>query len=219
MWMFDTNTEGVSVTNNILSVDPQWQGLAQDGGVPQNTCSGLLGKALADCKFTPNYVWANNFMIGNHASRFEVVGYWPKLKNYFPHSQDLGSIGWVNYQPPAHALGNPQNTDYHLQANEHDLGADIDAMEAAQGKVKSLGVPAEKVTQTSAAIAFVAPDRAGCPVDYSTDPAVMTNFKRVADPGGARERSVLLPDLSSGTVYYYRVNCAAEQPTGSFRTH
>jgi hypothetical protein len=219
MWPFDANTEGVSVTNNIFSIDSQWQGLAQDGGVPQNACSGLLGKAFADCKFTPKYVWENNLMIGNHVTRSLVMSYWPILKNYFPHSQDLNNIGWLNYQVPLHTLGNTQNLDFHLRANEHNVGADIDALEIAQGKVKLIGTPDGQLTQTSAAVAFVAPDRAGCPVDYSDfDAAVMTKFKRVADPGGGRERSVTLTGLSPHTLYYYRVNCAVEQPIGSFRT-
>jgi hypothetical protein len=230
MWTFDTNTEGVSVTNNIFSIDRRWRGLAQDGGVPPGACSGLLGKALADCKFTPNYVWADNLMIGNGATRSQVEEYWPRLKNYFPKSQALSGVGWVNYQIPVHALGNTQHVDFHLRADwcsgcgadegvRSSPGADIDALEAAQGKVKLVGAPEEQVTQTSASIAFVAPDNTGCPVDYgSSDPTLINSFKRVADPGGSRIRSISLRGLSPGTVYYYRVDCAAQQPAGSFRT-
>jgi hypothetical protein len=219
MWLFDTNTEGVSVTNNIFSIDPQWQGLAQDGTVPRSPCTGLLGRSLADCKFTPNYAWTNNLMIGVHASRSQVMGYWPKLKNYFASDQDLSTVGWMNYQAPRHSLGNAQNLDFRLKSNTNDVGAVMDALEAAQGKVKLLGVPEAQITQTSASIAFVAPDAMGCPVDYSrTDPQVINDFARVADPGGARTRSISLRGLAPGTPYYYRINCAAEQPTGSFKT-
>jgi hypothetical protein len=59
----------------------------------------------------------------------------------------------------------------------------------------------------------------GCPVDYSSsDPSVITGFTRVSDSGGARPRNITLSGLTSKTLYYYRVNCAAEQPTGEFRT-
>jgi hypothetical protein len=219
MWMFDTNTEGVSVTNNIFSIDSQWHGLAQDGGVPRSPCSGLLGKALADCKFTPGYVWTNNLMIGNRATRSQVMKYWPALKNDFLGSQSLSDVGWVNYQAPARALGNTQHLDFHLNENDHHLGADIDVLEAAQGKVKLIGVSEARLTATSATVSFVAPDGMGCPVDYSrSDAAVIANFTRVPDPGGARARSITLPGLEPRTLYHYRVNCAAEQPTGSFQT-
>lgn len=231
MWAFDTNTEGVSVTNNIFYIASNYQGLAQDGDVPANACSGLLGKALADCKFTPSYVWTNNLMIGNGVTQAQVMSYWPILKNYFPSNQALSDVGWFNYQVPVTVLGNTQHTDYHLKANwcagcgnpasdGRDIGADIDALEVAQGAVKLVGAPEAQLTQTSAAIAFVAPDSVGCPVDYSSsDPAVISSFTRVADGGGARVRSIPLTGLASGTVYYYRVNCAAEQPTGILRTH
>ncbi|HMF75116.1 MAG TPA: fibronectin type III domain-containing protein [Bryobacteraceae bacterium] len=230
MWLFDTNTEGVSVTNNIFSIDSTWHGLAQDGSEPIGACTGLLGKALADCKFTPSYVWKDNLMIGNHATRSEVMEYWPGLQNYFPKNQSLSAVGWLNYQAPLTVLGNTQNTDYHLKANwcqdcknppgdGRSVGADIDILDAAQGAVKLVGTPDAQLTQTSAAVTFVAPDSMGCPVDYSSsDAAVMANFTRVNDPGGARARTISLTDLSPGTLYHFRVNCAVEQPTGSFRT-
>jgi hypothetical protein len=50
---FDTNIEGVKVTNNFFYLSSGTQGLAQDGSTPTNACSILFGKALADCKFTP----------------------------------------------------------------------------------------------------------------------------------------------------------------------
>jgi hypothetical protein len=156
-------------------------------------------------------------MIGNRATRSQVMQYWPGLKNDFSRSQSLSDVGWVNYQAPTRALGNTQHLDFHLKENARHLGADIDELEAAQGKVKLLGVP--QLTTTSAVISFVAPDGMGCPVDYShNDAAVIANFTRVHDPGGTRARSIRLPGLAPGTLYHYRVNCAAEQPTGSFQT-
>ncbi|MGH9583846.1 MAG: hypothetical protein ACRD4O_12995, partial [Bryobacteraceae bacterium] len=97
---------------------------------------------------------------------------------------------------------------------------DINALEAAQGKVTLVGVPASSITSTAAIIAFVAPDAQGCPVDYSaTDPALVTNFTRVQDAGGRRPRNIALSGLAGRTTYYYRVDCAVQQPTGSFRTN
>jgi hypothetical protein len=98
-----------------------------------------------------------------------------------------------------------------------DVGADIDTLEAAQGKV-TLNEPAG-VTADSADIKFTAPDGQGCPVDYSSkDPSLVEDFKRVPDAGKERTRAVHLSGLAGGTVYHYRVNCMVEQPTGEFRT-
>jgi hypothetical protein len=239
MWPFDLNTEGVSVTNNIFYINSTNQGLAQDGGEPNFAgCPLLTGKALADCKFTPSYVWQNNLMIGNGQTPAAVAAAWPSLANYFQSgSSSLSGVGWFNYQTPAMTNGNPAFLDYHLRAaspwsagssgvNDHTgaVGADIDMLNAAQGLVTLGGVAANTITASSAAVAYVAPDSGSCYVDYSAgDPAVMTSPSRVKDAGGPRPRSVALTGLSSQTTYYYRVMCSGNykisQRTGQFRTN
>ncbi len=71
------------------------------------------------------------------------------------------------------------------------MGADIDALEIAQGKV-TLNEPSA-ITANSADINFVAPDAQGCPVDYSSkDGNLIEDFKRVPDTGKERTRAVRL---------------------------
>jgi hypothetical protein len=216
---FDQNAEGVSVTNNIFYVSSADQGFMQDGQVPANTCSGLFGKAGADCKLTPSYTWDHNLMLGNGATAAAVHSWWPTLQNYFSDAT-LNTLGWFSYSAQ----------DFHMASNYcagcgspssdgRDLGADIDALNAAQGRVSAVGVPEPQLTATSATIAFYAPDSVGCPVDFSnSDPTVISNFTRIPDPGGPRSRTVQLTGLTSGTFYYFRVNCAVHQPVGKFRT-
>ncbi|HEY1946691.1 MAG TPA: choice-of-anchor D domain-containing protein [Bryobacteraceae bacterium] len=231
MWPFDLNTEGVSVTNNILYINSTNQGVAQDGGEPNiGGCPLLTGKALADCKFTPSYIWRNNLMIGNGQTPAAVAAAWPSLSNYFQSgTSSLSAVGWFNYQAPALVNGNPAFLDYHLKDVSHwsaggAVGADIDALNAAQGLVTLAGAPASSITSSSAAVAYVAPDSGNCYVDYAAgDPAVMTAPNRVQDAGGARSRSVALTGLTSQTTYYYRVMCSGNykksQRTGEFRTN
>ncbi|MGH9652367.1 MAG: hypothetical protein ACRD6B_02760 [Bryobacteraceae bacterium] len=98
------------------------------------------------------------------------------------------------------------------------VGADIDALEAAQGKVTLVG--ANQIAGSTATINYVAPDSASCSVDYSsTDPTLINSFTRVQDAGGATVRNVTLTALSPHTVYHYRVDCAVQQPTGQFVTN
>lgn len=100
-----------------------------------------------------------------------------------------------------------------------DVGADMDALEKAQGKVTLVGVSA--ITANSAVVSFVAPDTQSCPVDYSSsDPTVVSSFTRAVDSGAqSGNRSVTMGSLASRTTYYYRVNCATTQPIGMFRTN
>lgn len=118
--------------------------------------------------------------------------------------------------------------DFHLRLADPDdrgpktdgepAGADIGALEAAQGKVTLVG--ASQITGSAATITYIAPDSFSCSVDYGTaDPMLIRSFKRVQDSGGSRKRSVVLMGLSPHTDYRYRVNCAVEQPAGKFRTN
>lgn len=95
-----------------------------------------------------------------------------------------------------------------------DMGADIDALESAQGKVTNARV--HSVAATSAVVGFLAPDSLGCSVDWSTD--YLATFTRVPNPGGSRTQNVSLNALPRHTAIAYRINCVAEQPVGPFVT-
>jgi hypothetical protein len=83
-----------------------------------------------------------------------------------------------------------------------------------QGKVRNVRV---LPGATSASIAYVAPDSQACFIDYGTDP-LWTTHTRLSDGGGTILRNVALTGLTSGKLYYYRLQCASEQPNGSFVT-
>ena len=218
-WLFDTNVEGVQITNNFFYVSSANQGFGQDGDVRDNSCSGLFGKALADCKFPAGYVFDHNVLTSPNANQATVLSWWPN-NNYVPSDMNLAHGGWLSYANKDFHITSKYCSGCSLNANDRkDVGADIDALEAAQGKVTLIGAPEAQRTSTSATVSFVAPDAQGCPIDYSSsDSTVMSSFTRVADPGGARTRNINLSGLSLGTLYYYRVNCAVQQPTGQFRT-
>ena len=225
----DTLHEGVQITNNFLYLTAGNWGLTTEGGIP---CLGNQGKATADCVFTPGYRFDHNVLMSD-ASQSDVQAHWPSLFNYVPRDpSNYAAAGFFNYDGNVTPFvnGNLKHYNFRLNANYcsrcghaasdgADVGANIDALEAAQGKVTLIGVPNNAITGTSATVAFLAPDNAGCPVDYSsTDPTLIDSFTRVPDPGGPRVRDLTLSGLTSGTVYHYRVNCAVEQPTGQFRT-
>jgi hypothetical protein len=117
MWAFDLNTEGVSVTSNIFYINTTNQGLAQDGAEPNFAgCPLMTGKALADCKFTPSYVWRNNLMLGNGQTPAAVAAAWPSLTNYFQTgTSSLATVGWFNHQPFVLENGDPASLNYHLR--------------------------------------------------------------------------------------------------------
>lgn len=220
MHLFNTKTEGMQVTNNVFYFSGGNPGLEIEGGVVNPACAGG-GRTLADCMFTPTYRWDHNLMLGD-SNQATIQSYWPGLNNYIPaNPSDLAHMGWFSTAKNDFRFKSSYCSGCGQSASDlKDVGADIDALEAAQGAVKLIGVPTSGITTSAATIAFVAPDSQACPVDYSaSDPAVISSFIRVADAGQTRNRAVLLSGLASRTVYYYRVNCAVQQPTGQFRTN
>ncbi|MGH9582288.1 MAG: hypothetical protein ACRD4O_05080, partial [Bryobacteraceae bacterium] len=177
---------------------------------PGTDCSLIAGVGHPDMIFAGNLLipgWTKSQYPagGSQLSLSTIQGDWP---NYISQNTllsdnsggvpaSLASIGWFRRSFTAglfDANGNYDGPvpDFHLQSTSpyghgsttdgRPVGADINALEAAQGKVTLVGVPASSITSNAAIIAFVAPDAQGCPVDYSaTDPALVTNFTRVQD--------------------------------------
>ena len=102
-----------------------------------------------------------------------------------------------------------------MATDDRDVGADIDALEAALGRVRN--VRARDVSITGAIISYLAPDSEPCTVEYSTSTTWGTGTRQ-NDGGGYRVRNVSLTGLSSDTIYYYRVLCQVEQPSDVFKT-
>jgi beta-glucanase (GH16 family) len=242
-WFFDQKTEGVQITNNILFQG----GGAGQGGIYQefdsnnsgpNSCAGLSGPlALAACAW-PNYTFTGNLLLSDQTSTQMNTWYGAAAGNYIPGINGVPGtpstftgIKWQNITGLTTTNAAPTVTpDFHLRNDSSyisggtykgtdgkDVGADLVALEQAQGRVYLNG--ASTVTSSSAVITFVAPDALPCAVDYSTtDPTLTSNLSRVTPPGAIGPNAVTLTGLSAATVYYYRVDCQVHQPTGQFRT-
>jgi hypothetical protein len=227
LWMSETRVEGMNFTNNIFYLSPGYgEGIAAGNvlGLKGTKCGELFGKAAADCALQ-NYVFEHNLLTGTE-SRGTIRSWWPGLNNYVPPKPpDLSQLGAFvrdsvgsgeQFRPKSGSCQGCGNPEKDLK----DFGVDMDALDAAQGKVKRVEVPASSISSTSAVVKFTAPDKFGCEVDYSSsDRSLINSFKRVQDPGGETDRAITLSNLSGGTTYYYRINCAVQQPKGQFQTH
>jgi hypothetical protein len=236
-WIADVNSEGAKITDNIFYITAGQgggtsisdnRGLGADGGINPG---GNLGKAFADARL-PNNTIAGNLFLGN-TSNATLSSWWP-AGGFVPTTpSDLTAVGWHRYAANADAdlVGAVAQPNYYRLRNASayvsggarkgsdglDVGVNFDTLEQAQGRVRLIG--ASGITTTSAQIAFVAPDTASCPVDYSaTDATLITSFSRIAAGGAMGPNTASLTGLTPKTVYYYRVNCAVQQPTGGFRT-
>ena len=96
-----------------------------------------------------------------------------------------------------------------------DVGANIDALEAAQGVVSN--VHAYGLSSTGATIGFLAPDGYCITVDYDyTGSFTPGAFTRVTNScGAARVQNVALTGLTAHALVYYRVNGQVQQVQGS----
>ena len=238
VYAFSKHSEGVRVTNNIMFLDARYKGVQIDGSVNgnANSCrpeSTPPGEKTLDCMWA-SYAWDHNLMIplaapDGGADRALIRDAWRRVadSNFIPkwNSTALANIGWFSFkgsEKDAFRLkGNsPFAADGPMRASDKtDLGVDMEGLRAAQGAVSQVDTPAHEITASSAVVAFRAPDSQACPVDFSeTDQTLIRSFTRVSDAGGDRNRKVTLSGLHPNTNYYYRINCAARQPTGQFKT-
>jgi hypothetical protein len=235
---------GTAITNNIFSYATD--GAPNSGfffssfgaALPTPGPAGAQGSALL--AYLNNVTWKNNVMLGtwsnsNPASYVELTQaqvsaaaalYPPAPGTFWPNSgttlaNRVSQLSWfspstfnfrLNSQSPYCSGCGSAATD------DMDIGADIDKLDAAQGKVSNVRV--FDLSSSGATVGFLAPDGLGCSVDYGTAnfPGGSGTWMRVLNPGGQRVQNATLTGLNASTVYHYRVNCGVVQPTGSFTT-
>jgi hypothetical protein len=228
--------EGVQITNNIMWFNGDHASAGVDGegwyGITVPNCS-FIAKQMMDCVFTqgagnPSYTFANNLLVPYYLNSQAPNGNVSPSTLSSVYSGFPGVITQSGSQPSDRLAGvgfvNPASSNLQLSVNSpylgkgsdgRDLGANIQQLNAAQGVVRNVRVA--DVTRTGANLLFMAADGKGCPVDFSTSEN-FARFTRVKNAGEGWKQQAELQGLKSGTVYYYRVLCAAQQPAGTFTT-
>ncbi len=214
--------EGAQIEDNIFPVDNNG-GIGLDANfiVPSDPCAGLTGKAIADCKLTPTYVLTKNILMPiNGSTQLQVEKFFPSaLGNHVPPSASAFDVGFSNVSRSL-SLSSPdpnlrlKSIAPHCSGCEHS-GADIDQLEAAQGKVKVIS--ASSTGSTTASVTVDQPDSGTCTLDYGTEPAV-TMFTRVSETCTPGRVTFNLSGLRSQTEYFWRYNGAVQTPMGQFKT-
>jgi len=241
---------GFDIENNIFSYSTEGSspGFVFDaGGSPTATPvppSGTQGTTLLT--YLNSSTFANNVFLGTWsngnpagvvemtAAQVSAAAALYPANTWFPNGSSLANrIAAVNwFAPGAYGTGTgnyrlSQQSPYFSGSAKHasdglDVGANIDVLEAAQGKVSNVHVSA--LGATAANVTWVAPDSFACSLDYSTASftAGSGSWTRLAStatgPAGGRVQTASLTGLSPSTTYNYRVNCAVMQPTGTFQT-
>jgi hypothetical protein len=206
------------VINNIFQVRPGY-GIALDGSI-LHPCSGRSDTALWTCAMSTDSTWSDNLLIPNESDVSQLQAAFRGLPSYYAPSYSsattlvatgaiTGRFAYLQAQI-CEFCGSPTT-------NGKSVGVNLNELQAAQGNVALIGaVP----NGTSATISFVAPDSQSCPIDYSfSDPNIIGGATRVADPGTGRVRLVNLGGLMPKRLYYFRVNCATQQPTSRIQTN
>ncbi len=216
-FLFDTAVEGVQVTNNIFKLQAG-HGINVDGQA-SHPCTNFADAALWSCAMANNSLWANNLLVPSNGDVASLQAAFHGMANYYttnytnmPASVMTGAItGRSAYllSQICEFCGSPTT-------NGQAVGVSLNELQSSQGYVTLVGIGSDS---SAATINFVAPDSQACPIDYSSvDPNVMSNTTRVKDIGGARVRTIGVGQLASKTTYYFRINCAVQQPMGKFQT-
>lgn len=159
-----------------------------------------------------------------------------KNVNFIPATMNAATVpGWQKYiagtnattgsyglTPTSNFASNAATTSTTGPASDGtDLGINAVELGRAAGQVIISSNPVSPLASTTAQINFVAPDNLSCPVDWSTSafPANGVSPTRVLDSGNtAGPRNVILTGLPAATLIHFTVQCAVEQPSGTFTT-
>ena len=242
---FLTLSSGVQLTNNIFNVvgwgsyDPAYTGMryVNNAGTGSGTldvpdCAGSGGSILMGC--LSQSTWAGNVVLASWTNSFPgslteytnaqiatLATLFP-AKTYVPSAgttlaDRINQIGWFapDLQNMRLKPTSPYISGAHVTPDGLDVGVNMDALEAAQGKVSN--VRAYGTSNTSTKIGFLAPDAFGCSVDWGTSDfsTGVGAYTRVTNAGGQRAQNVTLTALPAHSRIYYRVNCAVQQPLQS----
>ncbi len=197
-------------------------------------CAGS-DETFMNCGFLPSYTFSKNVIVPSWSdsevpsgivSDATIAGRFPTLaaSNFIPDGISVAAnISLVKWN--CASLCNAIDSDMGLDPTSPyagagtdmaDVGVDFPALEDALGRIGTITV--NPITTTSAVLNFTAPSTFGCSVDYNTTGDFTDPFVNVPNAGGTQAQVVTLTSLMASTQYFYRVNCAAIQPTGNFTT-
>ncbi len=155
---------------------------------------------------SPFYTFLNNAIIGGTAG--DTAAYQPP---YYPANNvwvgdtaaGIANLGFTNSATGDYslAIGSPQAAS--------GVGYNRDVLQQVSGI--TLNARARLLTTSGGTIAYLAPDAlVSCSVDHGLDPSfAASSFTRNGDtPGGLRARNVGITGYSSGSLVWFRVNCA-----------
>jgi hypothetical protein len=192
-------------TGNVVFADLEAHtNFAFTNNVTPHNDYGIIGTGTGPGNSTlatyfPGAVVANNVFAGGPEASYPPG-------NYFPTS--LGDVGFVDFAGGDYRLG--ADSAYRRAGTDGvDLGADVDAVDAAVASVAayapapSTSAVAASATGTSATISWTTNVVADAQVEYGTTAAYGASTP--LDPALSTSHSVAVTGLSPRTTYHYRV--------------
>lgn len=225
---------GMIWRNNILVVndDNSYRGARYSDSTPTNPTDVSNAKDSFDRRWMPSYTFANNGFLGAYLtgstemnqSQVDTVrtaygaltssGFWAAGASIAARQaaivyRDMTAGNYrLRYNSPFFRLGTTGG----------DLGANIDALEQAQGLVT--GISGRLTAATTFDVSLTAPGSSStCYAEISTDQ--FSTFTRITLTGTGRRKSGQFTSLPSNTPYQWRVYCETGVQVGQgggFRT-
>jgi hypothetical protein len=240
-WIHDKQ-EGVAIRNNVAvnvgEDKPNHMFVVEGSGGTTPQCWFDVGKAAMDCSLTPNYSFINNALgagftnsqaqTGNSsatmAGAYTSVDASNTVLSQSTVAARIAAMGWramasgdFRFNVASTFAGNT-----HPAADGYPVGADLDAIDRAQGHISNLR--SLLITSSGATIYFQAPDAgAACYAKVVPSGASDLTTASTFGPDTAQSllRSIALTGLSTATAYdaYAMCSGATNAPSVTFTTH
>jgi hypothetical protein len=202
--------EGLKITDNYIRLGSRM--VSTEGyNTGFSDCPAITDKSSFDCvgragAGNPDYIWGGNaFNIWN-----SIINNMPDVNSGDPMFMDAADHNYT-----LQALS-PLSALFHLSTDGTAIGADIGALQQAQGWTdpSTAAVSGDQGANGNASITAFVPDAgASCSVGYGTTPDPTTWSRTAPDTSKSRDRSFQLTALPSVGTLYYQVWCAGTAPS------
>ncbi len=135
-WLYNTRSEGVTITNNILPVSSSYQGISGEHSCPQRNAEAAINCLWTNYIFKSNLLYPANWSVfdsngfdksqqqnqtySSNTQPSDILSWYPTISqaNYVPNWTDLNNTKWFKLNSfPADSVHPATTGDFHLRSD------------------------------------------------------------------------------------------------------